>query len=85
MKEVDIYCDWIDEAHAINSKKQKSIGLVDASDDDDPDNPEHLQHESEESKEAPRVEKPVEVKKVVKSVLPLKKEVKAEDSADDLF
>ena len=37
MKEVDIYCDWIDEAHSINRKKQKGFGLVDASDEEDED------------------------------------------------
>ena len=35
MKEVDIYCDWIDEAHSINRKKQKGFGLVDASDEEE--------------------------------------------------
>ena len=34
MKEVDIYCDWIDCAHQINSKKHKGFGLVDASDEE---------------------------------------------------
>ena len=34
MKEVDIYCDWIDCAHQINNKKQKGFGLVDASDEE---------------------------------------------------
>ena len=48
MKEVDIYCEWIDEAHAINANKQKSIGLVDASDED-----ESVLNDEEESKELP--------------------------------
>ena len=28
-KEVDIYCEWIDLAEQLNSKKHKSFGLVD--------------------------------------------------------
>ena len=113
MKEVDIYCDWIDEAHAINSQKQKTIGLVDASDSEDDlhfANPEvkpiqkALKHEDseEESKELPKAEKAkpaVEIKKIIKSISPVKNIVKQElnalahesgadsenDSAEDLF
>ena len=95
MKEVDIYCDWIDEAHAINSKKQKTIGLVDASDEEDDlhfANPEvkpvlrKLNHEDseEESKELPKAEKAkssAEPKKIAKPISPVKSLVKQEIKA----
>ena len=37
-KQVDIYCAWIDEADAINSKKRnEAIGLIDNDRDSDED------------------------------------------------